>query len=336
MARVFIGIPTLNRPRLVRETVLSVLAQTFRDFRVQVSDDGSPPEVVADVRGFVEALGRPEVAFFRQPAPALEYGQGRHLFGECREEYFAILHDDDLLDPRYLETAVARLDADPRLACFVANAHAIDLAGVRSEARTRAYDRMHGRDHHRPGPLGILGPLLDSGFFPISGTVFRAAALREAGFVDPDLDGNFPFELNLLLNLGAQGFSGWFEAERLLSFRFHGESLRKGLWWDRRIVGNVVRLLERHRFSGRPERRRVKVLSFNLRRLAAIRLGDDDRRGSLETIARALRTNPVSWKNWLFAAAALAVPFAVRPFVRRRLAGGPAPTPSPRPVESPA
>ena len=63
MARVFVGIPTLNRPQWVQDAVNSVCAQTLDDFRLVVSDnasDGDAPDVVAD---FVRKLADPRVRF---------------------------------------------------------------------------------------------------------------------------------------------------------------------------------------------------------------------------------------------------------------------------------
>jgi len=55
MAKVFIGIPTINRPEFVRQTIRSVLVQTYPDFEVVVSDNCSDPGVADQVTG----LGKP-------------------------------------------------------------------------------------------------------------------------------------------------------------------------------------------------------------------------------------------------------------------------------------
>ena len=77
MPKVYIGIPTVNRPQFVRETIGSVLGQTFTDFKVTVSDNCSTAEATDSVRQFVESLADDRIEFHVQTADVGEYGQGR-------------------------------------------------------------------------------------------------------------------------------------------------------------------------------------------------------------------------------------------------------------------
>ena len=83
MARVFIGIPTLNRPLYVRDAIRSVVGQSFADFRVIVSDNVSEPEASASVERFVRELADPRFTFHRQPRDVGEYGQGRYFLRQA-------------------------------------------------------------------------------------------------------------------------------------------------------------------------------------------------------------------------------------------------------------
>ena len=63
MPRVTVFIPTYNRARLLPEAIESVLAQTYDDFRLEVSDnasDDATPEVVA-------SFDDPRLEYVRQP-----------------------------------------------------------------------------------------------------------------------------------------------------------------------------------------------------------------------------------------------------------------------------
>jgi glycosyltransferase involved in cell wall biosynthesis len=299
-ARVFIGIPTVNRPDWVQETVRSVLAQTFTSFRVVVSDNASEPGAAAAVRSFVEGLGDPRVSFHQQAENVFEYGQGRFFFAEAREDYFVILHDDDLLNPDYLAQAVAALDQRPALDLFVANPYVFDEAGQRWPDRTRAYLREHGRTGRPEGEFDVLGTLLRWGLAPISGTVFRRAALESSGFVDADCGGNYPFEVNVLLRLGERGARGWFSPRELLGFRFHRNALRVYLRLsdNPRVVGTMITLFERRRFSGWREARRRQILGRLHREAAFLRLRQDDVPGCRHHLWTAARTNPFALRLW--------------------------------------
>jgi glycosyltransferase involved in cell wall biosynthesis len=320
--RVFVGIPTRNRPHLVPNAIRSVLAQTVQDFRVVVSDNQSEPAARESVERFVRELGDPRVTYVLQPEDKGEYGQGRFFLAEGRgADYLTILHDDDVIEPRYLETALFRLDGHPELVAFFANPWIFGTDGLRSEERTVRYRLEHGREGHPGGAVDLLAPLLKCGMCPISGTVFRTRALVDSGFVDDDCFGNYPFEFNLLLRLGEHGGRAWFERETLIGYCFHEGQLRNTLklQFNEHVVSTMIKLLERRRFRGDAELWRRKTLGFNHRNYASILLARDDVAAARRHLARALAVFPLSWRTWLHAAAGFVAPLALRDRVRAQL-----------------
>ena len=112
MSRVLIGIPTFNRPQFVTAAVGSVVAQSFTDWRAIVSDNASEPPTRHAIREYVTRLGDPRVSFHQQQTNLGEYGQGRLFFKRAQDlgcDYLAILHDDDVMEPAFLEAGVAAL-----------------------------------------------------------------------------------------------------------------------------------------------------------------------------------------------------------------------------------
>lgn len=321
VARVFVGIPTYNRPDYLRETVRSVLDQTLGDFRAVISDNASTPDNAEGVARFVRELDDSRVSYYLQPANGMEYGQGRYLFGECREEFFMILHDDDILDPEYLETAVRSLEDHPELAAFVANPRIIDSAGNHSEAMTREYLAEHGRLRYGEGVIDILESVMRCGLPPISGTFFRTSALRASGFVDDECYGSYPFEFNVMLRLGEREGRAWFTKRDLLAFRFHEASGRQTtpLRFNEQAVTTMLKLLGPRSFSGVHERLRRKTEAFTRRHHALILLGKGETAAARSSIVRAVRLNPLSYRNWTYAVGVLFVPFLLRPRFRGRI-----------------
>lgn len=286
---------------MVRETVESLRAQSFGDFRAVVSDNRSDGDTPDQLRAWITALGDPRIGFVAQPTNGGEYGQGRYLFGaRGNARYFMILHDDDLLDREYLTKAVATLDARRDAALFVANPRLIDGAGKISADLTRSYRADHGRNAHSTGLFPVLDTLMASGFTPISGTLFRASELARAGLVDEDCAGNFPFELNVMLRLGDIGAQGWLDDDTLLSVRFHDGSLRNtlGLMRNPAVIGTMTTLLERRRYRGQPERRRRLILSHLYRAHAALCWAAGDAAGSRAALRTACGYHPLSPKTW--------------------------------------
>ncbi|HEY0271329.1 MAG TPA: glycosyltransferase family 2 protein [Sphingomonas sp.] len=301
MARLFVGIPTFDRPDLVLATIASLRAQSFRDWRAIVSDNGSSPGIRTRIEAAISALHDPRIVFHRQPFNGDEYGQGRFLFEEARDaDYFMILHDDDLLRPPLVERAVAALDAAPDVALYVANAWLIDRHGRLSPERTIGHRHARGRDHRRLGRFPILDAHLATSFTPISGTVFRTASLRQAGLTDSDCHGNFPFECNVMLRLGDIGAVGWFDPAALIDMRFHPASPRNmlGLMNNPQVVRTMLKLFGRRRYDGANEQRRQVIVSRLHRADALIRLRAGDGAGGRAALRDACRANPRSVKAW--------------------------------------
>jgi glycosyltransferase involved in cell wall biosynthesis len=315
MATVFVGVPTLNRPHLVADTIASLHRQTFGDYRVVVSDNRSDGDAADRVAGHIERLADVRFSFYRQPENGGEYGQGRFFFGVSDgHEFFMILHDDDMLDPEYLEIGVRTLRRHPDCALFAANPHAIDGAGLRWPTRSAAYRKRHGREGMSEGPFDILSTHVMHGLTPISGTLFRRSDLERSGFADPDGRGNYPFECDVFLRLGDLRARGWFTPRELVSLRFHDHSMRNYL----RLVDNppvvhaMLGLFDRRRFAGPLERRRKVLISRLHRAEALIKLRQGDVAGCRTSLRLALRENRRPHRGWALAPLAWLCPGLLR------------------------
>jgi glycosyltransferase involved in cell wall biosynthesis len=320
MARVLVGIPTLNRPELVRETIASVVAQSFTDWRAIVSDNVSDGDGAERVRRWVAELGDPRVTFHVQDENRGEYGQGRFFFEQARaggEEHLVIVHDDDVLEPEFLGAAVAALAEHPQAAFFVCNPRVIDARGTHQQEFTRRFDERWGRSGVEEGMIDVLDTHMRTGFTPITCAFFRTSALVDSGFVDEDLHGCFPFESNVFLRLGERGAHAWFTPRRLFGLRWHDQQMINwGFLNDEGIVSSTIRLFERRRFAGGNERKRRQLLG-RLHRVDALhRARAGDRAGARRAAVAAIRANPVSLKTWLVGPAALVAPALLGTLVR--------------------
>ena len=302
-ARVFVGVPTWERSNYVGDALGSVLAQTFEDFRVVVSDNASGAENGVAIEAEVSRFDDPRVSFHRQPTNEGEYGQGRFFLAACESEYFVILHDDDRLEPSYLETAIAKLDGDPSLACFAADSYAFHEDGRPWPEMTRRRRRRQRRHRQPEGPMDMLEPHLRCGFVPISGTVFRTRALVESEFAQVGT-GNFPFEFDVLLRVAERGGQVYFSREPLFGIRFHDGSMRNylGMWTNPDVVGGLIRLLEPRLFSGADERRRRRLLATLLGLWARIEAKRGAPAEARLAVRRALRLSPTCHQAWSAAA----------------------------------
>src|SRR3954470_23138397 len=106
--RVTIGLPVYNGARYLAEAIESVLAQTFTDFELVISDNASTDATAAIALQY--AARDPRVRYSRNRE---NIGSARN-FGRAFElatgEFFKWMASDDLISPEFLENCVAALD----------------------------------------------------------------------------------------------------------------------------------------------------------------------------------------------------------------------------------
>lgn len=98
---VSIGITTYKRHDLLRQTLDSVLAQTFTDFEVIVGNDYTAEVLTGEMLGITD----PRVRFVNHPRNLREVGNMNALLGLATGRYFTWLFDDDLYELEFLQTA---------------------------------------------------------------------------------------------------------------------------------------------------------------------------------------------------------------------------------------
>jgi len=126
--RVSIGVPVYNGQKYIRFTLDSLLAQTFTDFEIIVTDNCSTdptPQIVAEY-----AARDPRVKYFvnsENIGPARNYNRSIEL---AKGEYFKWNPADDVCDPTFIEKCVNVLDADPSVVLVYPRTNVIDQNGT--------------------------------------------------------------------------------------------------------------------------------------------------------------------------------------------------------------
>ncbi len=109
MPRVSVIIPTHNRAHVLGEAIESVLAQTYRDFKLIVVDDASTDGTAEVLARYTGEYGEKIRALRRQENGGAGVARNDGLRAS-RGEYIAFLDSDDLFLPARLESAVRFLD----------------------------------------------------------------------------------------------------------------------------------------------------------------------------------------------------------------------------------
>lgn len=113
--KVTIGVPTYNRPELLRQALKRLVNQTYPNFEIVVSDNCSDDEqLIQSIVDEHHALGRIRLVRQKQNLGAIR--NLKFLLDQATSPYFMWAADDDLLENTFVEKLVAALEADPSCA----------------------------------------------------------------------------------------------------------------------------------------------------------------------------------------------------------------------------
>lgn len=111
--KVSIGMPVYNGEKYVREALDSLLAQTFTDFELIISDNASTDGTEDICRRYVTKDSR--VRYVRQSQNMGATWNLNFVLEEARGEYFMWAAHDDFWDSRYLRTCLAAFNRSGKI-----------------------------------------------------------------------------------------------------------------------------------------------------------------------------------------------------------------------------
>ncbi len=135
-------IPAYNRPELLLLAIRSVLANSFQDFEIIVSDDRSPrrDEVIAALESFATES---RLCWFVQPTN-LGWSKNRNfLLAKARGRLVWLMGDDDLLPPDALERLARFVKKHPDRDIYACAYEVINETGRHLYARSAGKELLH-------------------------------------------------------------------------------------------------------------------------------------------------------------------------------------------------
>lgn len=126
--RLSIGLPVYNGAAFLGEALDSLLAQTFGDFELLISDNASTDATEAICRD--RAARDRRVRYVRNETNVGAMQNFNGVFALARGEYFKWAAHDDLHEPTYLERCVELLDARPEVVLVHSVTRDVDEKGT--------------------------------------------------------------------------------------------------------------------------------------------------------------------------------------------------------------
>jgi len=133
--KVSVFIPTFNRAHMLRESIESVLGQTYGDFELIISDNASEDSTESVVKSFDD--GR--IRYVKNEHNIGSRGNWNRCFVLARGEYITILPDDDLMLPENLERKERVLSSSARIGLVHSKYDLIDVDGRIVESNQDAW-----------------------------------------------------------------------------------------------------------------------------------------------------------------------------------------------------
>ncbi len=109
--RVSLGMPVRNGEKYIAEAIDSILAQTFGDYELIISDNASDDGTEAICTMYAAKDRR--IRYHRNAQNIGGAGNFNRVFELASAEYFRWAAHDDVMRPEYLRRCIERLDANP-------------------------------------------------------------------------------------------------------------------------------------------------------------------------------------------------------------------------------
>lgn len=136
--RVSIGMPVFNGERYLAQSLESMLSQTFSDFELIISDNGSQDGTEEICRHYAAKDKR--IRYFRQETNRGAAWNHNTVFRLTSGEYFKWHCHDDLCDATFLEKCIAVLDREPSVVLCYSQFARIDDQGKLIETKMLGWD----------------------------------------------------------------------------------------------------------------------------------------------------------------------------------------------------
>lgn len=223
---------TYNRANLIRETIYSILGQTFSDLELIIVCDGSTDGTEMQVT----SLDDPRIKFCKQPnsgRPAIPRNFGIRA---AKGKYVAFCDDDDPWLPEKLEKQLESFDEG--ISCVASDC--IPIGDVKYFSKILSFkNNEYSRDLSYNDILLGLNPIISS-----SVLTKRDYLLSLNGF-DDSVDFRFIEDWELWLRLSRKG-AVRILAEPLLKYRMHQKPGRD----ERSVALNTLKIIDKHESLG--------------------------------------------------------------------------------------
>jgi glycosyltransferase involved in cell wall biosynthesis len=193
---VSIGLPVFNGEKYIKKALDSILAQTYQDFELIISDNASTDQTNQICQDYADKDGR--IRYYRNEKNLGAPKNYNRVFELSSGEYFKWAAYDDVIAPKYLEKCIDVLNKDPSVVLCHSITGRIDEHGTLVDYYNRGMLKRIGsrKVHERFGDL--------IGLYYTTCAIF--GVVRVSSFRKTPLHGNYiGADRNLLAEISLRG-----------------------------------------------------------------------------------------------------------------------------------
>ena len=168
---VTIAIPTYNRANgYLGKALASTLKQTYQNIEIIVSDNCSTD----DTEMVVQEFSNSRIRYFKHAQNIGANNNFNFCVEQARGHYFLLLHDDDLIDPDFVDVCMTAVNDDTDVGVILTGTRVIDENGTVLSQATNRVGGLSTKDFFL-GWFGNKIPLY------LCSTLFNTKRLKEIG-----------------------------------------------------------------------------------------------------------------------------------------------------------
>lgn len=189
MTKVSIMVAAYNGEKYIRETLESLLAQTYKDFEIIVTDDGSTDGTAGIVKSFSDA----RIRYFYKENEGVMAKTRNFGIRKAVGEFIAFCDQDDIWYPEKLKKQLEKIDKNALTGIIVSSADIINGKGKKIGTRDIGFSGYIN-------PIESFEKLLDTDFITNCSAIVPKKIIEEMGYLDESLVGNDDYKLWLKIS----------------------------------------------------------------------------------------------------------------------------------------
>ncbi len=212
MPTVSVCLPVYNAEAYIGAAIDSILAQTFTDFELVITNEPVTDRTVE----IIEAYADPRIRFYQNEKRLGLVGNWNQSLTHSTADLLVLMHQDDVMHPENLAAKVAQMQADPALGMVYSNIRQIDQSGAvigghwLPESQSAVNETL-------AGAACVQRLLTEGNIICMPSVMFRRDAVKDHWF-DPRLA--FTCDLEMWLRIASHRKVGYL-ADALLDYRAH-------------------------------------------------------------------------------------------------------------------